>query len=334
MLGIELIEIVSFFKQLGLALSGSAALWGYIFLRKSKKVANTEAQSVFSSLSKKIMVLFWLGSLTAMLAWLVILFVVPANAHEGITIHPSAEHTEVALQITTPVFAVFIIFLIVGFILFRRAKTLFEKHLSKFYLASFAVIFFLISLPAWTGRIDADQLFFAGHYFHSIFTLGTVIVVDFLILLSESSEKIKRHLFPFMPAMSKVIWVGLGIDFLSVSLIFEKAIALTPKFYFMQTLVGIIILNGAFLSGPMNRKLISLIEKGRVALLDKKWRSIASISGVLSIASWTTITLTDTFKNLTATYPLLLSLYALILLIFYLVHKLIDRNREKLLGML
>ena len=183
--------------------------------------------------------------------------------------------------------------------------------LGWFYIVSVLFVVVLISFPVWSGEFSLNQWFFIGHSLHSIFTVGTVLVLDFLLLMAGTSTHLKQHIFPWFGTMSKVIWVGLGIDFLSVALIFGQALTLTPKFFFMQTVLGILTINGVLLSGPITRRLLSSIGKGAQALT-KRWARIADISGIVSISSWLTITFFDSFTYLTLNYLPFVCFYLLI----------------------
>ena len=163
-----------------------------------------------------------------------------------------------------------------------------------------------------------------GHSFHSIFTLGTVLILDFLFLLSRPSDLLRQHIFPLFPTISKVIWVGLAIDFLSVSLVFQEALRLTPKFFFMQTVIAILILNGIWLGGPIARKLMHSMTEGGEAMT-RRWMNIASIAGGLSVSSWGTITFMDSFENLPFAYWQYALGYLALIAILFLGHVVMER---------
>lgn len=331
MFGIEVVEVVLFFKQLGLAVVGASALWGFVLRVESRRAKDTEKKEVFAVLSEKLLLPLGLGAIVAILAWLSLIFFDAAlvSAHEGIVIDP-VDYGATPISRTSNIFFILLAAIsAIGFGLYKFNKEKFKKWAGKFYLAELATAAILI-VPVWTGEFEKEQIFFIGHNMHSIITIGTVIVLDFLFFASESVDRIKRHLYPFLPNISKAIWIGLGIEFLGVSLIFSEALDLTPKFFFMQTIVGIIIINGAFLAGPMNKKLISSVSGGVVRGLSKKWVRIEGIAGVISISSWGTITFLDSIRGLTASYWQMAMFYAGVLIFSYALYQIIERRLPRL----
>ncbi len=336
--GIELIEIVFLSKQIGLAVLGASSLWGMVLLHRSKKAKSGEEAESFRWTAHNLLIPFAGGLGLTVFTWIVSIIVFPFSlfAHEGITIIPSEEQIINAFHMTSPFYILLLLMAIVVAIYYSVAREKFMRHLhivfaSFFFLITiFTIVSFLISFPAWTGQFDNDQLFFIGHSFHSIFTLGTVLVLDFTMLSMKSLPRIQRYMYPFLPNISKVIWVGLAIDFLSVWLVFDKAFLLTPKFYFMQTVVAILIMNGAFLSGPMTQKLISFVKPDRIEPLMGRWKTIAGFSGVISITSWLTITIFDYLKGITLSYGEMLLVYVAMLSIAYVVYQITDRVTDNL----
>lgn len=217
-------------------------------------------------------------------------------AHEGITINPTIDWLRAGLLVTEPFVIALILFFVAGLIYRANNKKGFIEHIHYFYTTILVLATIIISLPVWTG-INAEKLFFIGHNMHSILTLGTVLILDFVMLKAKYTDTYKKHLYPHLPTISKVIWLGLAIDFISVAFVFEQAMVWTNKFVFMQIIVGIIIINGIFLSGPVTRKLNESVKGKTVKPLSKKWNMAATISGCISIASWTTITFTDFLKG-------------------------------------
>ena len=64
---------------------------------------------------------------------------------------------------------------------------------------------------------------------------------------------------------------------------------MSPQFFFVQTIVAVVILNGMLFTGPLTEKLIDGVSEKRVKPLEEKWVTIAHVSGVLTFSSWTTI---------------------------------------------
>lgn len=328
MFGIESTEILSFGRQLGLALAGAAALWGFVFTKWSKHRPSSQECLVYEWLGTKILLPFVGGSVLFLASWLLLSLGTQVFAHEGIALEQNQEQGLLAGQAAAPVLFLWLLSLLFSAILRQFKPAYFSRNMEWFYLLQLGFMSTLMMAFSWHGEISRAQFFFWGHALHSIMTLGTVLVLDFLFLISKSSAILKQHIYPLFPPISKVIWVGLGIDFLSVALVFEDAIALTPKFFFMQTIVAILIINGALLAGPIAKAMLASIKQGGTRLA-KKWERIGDIAGVVSIASWGTITLVDSFGRLTLTYLQLFGAYLVLLLLLFLSHLLFEYLRKE-----
>jgi hypothetical protein len=317
MFGAEFEELILFLKQLGVAVAGAAALWGAYFAYKEKKEAHGDKCIIYHWLTLRLFIPLYGGLFLAAISWVVLYFLIPVEAHEGIVLIPSAAERIEALALTTPIFIFWLLFAAGGFFLGKLKKN--SSYIFSFLIINLLFAIVIASLPAWSGEFSERQWFFIGHNVHSIFTLGTVLMLDFLFLISKSSSILKQHVFPAFPTISKVIWVGLAFDFLSVTLVFEEAINLSDKFFFMQTLIGILIVNGVILSGPLTRKLLESVKEGGKALTSRL-TAIADLCGTVSITSWATITLLDFFEHLTLSYYELLTFYVGIIAVLYIGH--------------
>ena len=316
---IELTELLLFGKQLGLALVGAASLWGLVFAIKCRHENEKQRCLIFEWITHRLFTPLCIGIIIALFSWLLLTTFIPVYAHEGITLISTAVEKSQALALVSPAFIGWILFLFFA-LLFKIAKpALFNRYIGIFFAIQLGIAALLMSVPVWVGEFSRAQLFFISHSLHSILTLGTVLILDFLFLISRHSVILKQHIFPLFPTLSKIIWIGLGIDFLSTTLIWSDAIILTPKFFFVQTVIGIIIINGVFLSGPIARKILNSIQEGG-EVLTKRWTSIANTAGIISITSWFTITLVDFFENLTLKYYHFLLLYLALLIIGFLGH--------------
>lgn len=310
--GMELTELLGFFKQFGLAVAGASALWAFVFSRKDFHRGDSNDCLVFDWLSGRLFLPFLVGVCLTTLAWFVLISMMPVFAHEGIVVVPDKSDIYRALILVSPLYLILFLFSISGFLLKLSKPKMFYRFLSEFYAIAFILIFAIISMPAWRGFFDNIQWFFVGHAFHSIFTLGTVVVLDFLFLISKSAPILKQHIYPLFSPLSVVIIAGLGVDFLSVVLIFPEAFVATEKFFFMQTVVSILIINGVFLAGIVGRKLLSSVSRGGHPP-SRKWMLIGDICGTISIGSWTTITFVDSFRNLSLNYGELFLIYVTML---------------------
>lgn len=323
MFGIETHEILLLLKQLGIVIAGAAALWGAIFSRKDFSCGEKEC-ILYDWVAQKLALLVFGGVALASLAF-VFAQTFFAYAHEGIVIAPTFLETQAAFGILAPLLILILLLTLTGAFLYSFKRELFDRYMTRFFIAEFILLFIASSLTGWTGALGGEQLFFFAHGFHSIFTLGTVIVLDFLFILSERSPILKQHIFPLFPTISKVVWVGLAFDFAS-SLLILSQFEVTQKFLFMQTVIGILIINGVMLSGPITKKILSLIKEGKE--LTGGWSKWASAAGTISISSWLTITVVDFFEHLTLDYFTLLLLYLLLITVLFLGHEGMERYQK------
>jgi len=284
--GLELHGLIRFFIQVGIGVAGAASLWGMVLALKKEK-----------ELSGFLMWPFLAGFALFILNWFLAVFVFfPAKVfgHEGIVIKPSDQFITNGLEVSAIfVFALLFLVLICSFLYFKR-RDVFQKYAAILFLLNFMVIGLIAVLTIFSGQWDRVQVFFSLHSWHSILTLGTVLMVDFLYTVSLRRSELKRVVYPLFFYMSAAIWVGLGIDFVSAFLILEEAFKIDTQFLFEQTLIGIIIINGAFLSGSVNDKLMGLIKNGKE--LAPRLNNLFALLGSISIVSWTGITFMDFFE--------------------------------------
>lgn len=325
---ITIFEFSTFIKQVGFALAGAASLWALYFYYKQNN-SDGEAKEVYTSIIKRFIAPLTVGVVMSVIGWFSLDFLTSYSvfAHEGITISPMREDIITALQVTEPIFLLFVFSYLVGALVWIFKRDMYAKKGVYFYSWMLVLSTIMISLPVWTNNI-ADMMFFIWHNNHSILTLGTVLILDFLLLVTKYHVKYERHIYPVLPIVSKVIWLGLFLDFFSVAFVFEQAIENTPKFQLMQTVVGVLIVNGIFLSGPLTRKMQSLVQKdGGVTPMTKKWEVIASISGSISIASWITITFTDFMQNIEVGYITLLGLYVSFIIVAWVTYEMLEHYK-------
>jgi hypothetical protein len=316
-------ELLFFGRQFGFSLAGAAALWGFVFWRFRHKDKREPQCLMFDWIAGKLFLLLSLGIFAGFASFVVLQLLSPAYAHEGIVLTLESHLGSAALQFMWPFYLASFAVCIAGIALWRARPKLFLEKLGILYAVQFVLAFSILSVPAWTGKLDFAQVFFAGHSVHSIFTLGTVIVLDYLIIVSKNSKILQQHVFPLFPTLSKVIWAGLALDFLSVALVFDQAISLTPKFFFMQTAIGILIINGVFLVGPITRKMLASVS-GKGAAVTPTWMLLAGISGVISICSWSFNTFIDSFHALTFSYWQFMLLYIGLLGTAFVGHLILD----------
>lgn len=337
--GIELLDLLLFLRQFGLALAGASALWGFIFLYRSLQKEQSNTCLVLTWIAEKMFIPLTVGGAIAFLSWFLLTAFPGIYAHEGISLAHSAAEKEQAFLFTSPWFILWLSTLIVSFTIRRFWPTFFIARLKIVYAFHLLFVIFLMILPAFVDgfSFSRETLSTVAHYAHSILTLGTILILDFLFLYSQSSVVLKQHIYPIFPLLSKFIWVGLGIDFLSSALIFGDGVTLSAKFFFAQTIVAVLVLNGVLLGGPIGRMLMASVREGGKSVKNI-WENIAHISGIISVSSWTAITFADMMGGLTLNYPGLFVLYGVFIAILVVFHTFFGRFageflKEKLMSM-
>lgn len=329
--GIKLNELLLLTKQIGLAIMGAACLWGFIFSVRDKINHKPKSFIIDDWISMSLFKLFSFGLVLSALAYFISIPRIKVLAHEGIAAPASFSEITATFSIVSSAFGVLVLLTILMAILYRKNQEKFSYTITPFYALGFLFAFFLTSFSAWRGTFDNVQIFHFMHGFHSIFTLGSVIVLDFLFLISYRSELLKQHIYGLFPTISKVIWVGLSLDFISVFLIPEYFVV-TEKFVFVQTVISLLIINGVLLSGPISRKMMATAKDG-LRHISSRWRKVASVSGALSITSWLTITAADFLKGLTLKYEQLMLAYVsffILALIGHLVFEYLESRKAPL----
>lgn len=319
MIEIETINIARFFMQASGGVMGATSLWGLVFWMKSRNESGDRSES-FIALSRLAFVIFLVAIAIFLTAWFYsfFAFIPGAEAHEGIVLKPQNENLVRGFALNLPLVSILTLVTLVGIFLWRK-KELFKKYGGMIFLPQFLLVSLILVLGSTTQEFGRNQIFSWLHSWHSILTLGTVATVDALYIITLRNDALKRVLYPFFPVMSAAIWIGLGIDFASVFLIVKDALHVTAQFLFNQTVIGIIVINGAFLSGKINDFLIDLIRPDRVESLSPKMNLFFGISGSLSIVSWTTITLLDFIKP-PFSYLQFLSIYVSFIALAFLSH--------------
>lgn len=324
MFGIETIEVLMFFKQVGLALGGACAFWGTVFLFLSRMSQSQRPAALWQGVAQKLLLLFFPGLLLYGISWAIIAGTQCAfcvNAHEGISIAESVSRGALILQKQFSLYASLMFLGAFGFIAWLGRPRFFLSNLAWFYGASFLLVSVIFLYP-WVP-LDSlrENVSLALHNFHSIFTLGSVILVDFLFIALRFN--LRPYLQKIFPLITLGIWAGLGLDFINSGLIFNEAFHATGKVLFMQTLIGIVIINGVILSGPLARAIISFEQRMGANPLPMRLFNAIGISGSISLATWISITALDGFRTLTFGYLELLILYVLFIALLFLTRSII-----------
>jgi hypothetical protein len=253
-----------------------------------------------------------------------------ASAHEGISIKQSLEGVAVALQAQYWLYFITLFWGLIGaFLLILKRKTLLQQpNLSIFYGVAFFLLSMFLLFPWGANEPLKRDVSISLHNWHSILTLGTVLVIDFLFTMLN--YRFVPQLQRIFPIMTKAIWIGLGLDFLSAGLVFGEEFVASDKILFMQTLVGIVIINGALLSGPIIRTAFSYRQAKNSDKLSPRLYKIIGISGVISLIGWLSITALDGFRNITLNYWQLLGVYIVFAVVAYLFRGLFEKMRDSL----
>ena len=335
MFGMEVSEFYAFLLQLGLAVSGAAAMWGLVFAIKARTDQSDVSRIIYHWTAQRLKYLFYGSSILSIIGWLLITrwLAIHVHAHEGIRLIPDLAERTAAISYITPLMIGWMVLLAGTAFLHLFKQTRFHQFLPSLFAVHLVLVVIIISFSsAWTGELSREKLFFILHNVHSILTVGTVIVLDYLFLSARSAYALQRHIIPLFPMISKVIWIGLGLDFLSVALVFPDAVSYTSTFFFAQTVIGILIINGVLLAGPITRKMLESLTHG-IESMHWRWLLVADVAGAISITSWVAITFVDFFENLTLSYPVLMAIYVSVIIIGLAGHTLwqwLDKDAPKL----
>lgn len=295
---IELSTIVRFLMQLGLALAGATSLWSVFLHYLRQKTADESKSKNLEKLTSVLIPLFSSGLLLFILSWVVLkefFYATVSLAHEGIIVKATIDYIKDGLEaVSIPVYLLILLSIILLYI-FRFRKDLFNRYAIFLFSANFLIISFIDVFILYTNSFDKLQLFYFLHHWHSIFTLGTVICVDYFYLKTITDVNLRRTIYPIFPFFSALIWTGLGLDFLSNILIFKQGFIVNTQFLFIQTVIAIIIINGALLSSRINNRLLESVNPNNPRPLKRREELTFGFSGSVSIISWLTIAFIDLF---------------------------------------
>jgi hypothetical protein len=251
------------------------------------------------------------------------------DAHEGISIPQTLDVLAVAMQNQFPFVVGLMLWYGLGLVSFLFfCNTLYES-LTIFYGVSLILISTLLLYP-WEGFDLRHSVSFALHNWHAILTFGSVVIVDSLYMMLKGHT---RLLFTKLyPLMTLGIWLGLGLDFISAGLVFEEEFHVTQKFLFSQTLIGIVIINGVILAGPLSRAVLAPYEKLKDKTLDikisPKLYRISGICASISLVTWFSNGALDGFRSLTLSYGQLWIVYVFLVLSAFVGHELFEKLLE------
>jgi len=334
--GMEFYQLLSFGRQLGLSVMGGASLWAMVFLYIAHAKKVEDSSGIFLTwIGLRMRWLVIGGGLLSVAMWTALTMLMPVAAHEGVTLITVREGVLNAMNLMTPLYLAIAVISIFALVKYKNPYVLFnnKKGYSWFYMVAFILSSITVSYYTDLRGLPANEVIFhIFHGFHSVFTLGTVLCLDFMFLSTQKSPFAQKHIFPLFPQISKVIWVGLSLDLLSTLLIYPEAIALTPRFYFAQIVVGILIINGILLSGILTRRILKNIEEGHKEG-SLKWEWFATVAGAISITSWSAITFVDQFHDMNISLEIMFAVYAAIIGVLIIGREIwskLDRRAEEM----
>ncbi|MDP2695640.1 MAG: hypothetical protein Q8O87_00065 [bacterium] len=311
----DIAAILKIIIQIAAATTGAAALWGLYFHIRNIGAGNDSSRLInlcFLVLASSVAIF--------LVAWLLNYSVFSPNivtSHEGIVTQPTQGHINSGSQINLWMLWPLIIVSLFSIFSYSHRPRLYQKYIGWSFLAHFLIISAIMIFSVYKGGWDKEQLFFALHSWHSILTIGTVILIDLLYSFTSKDVGLKKILYQAFHKMSMAIWIGLGLDFASAFLVYPEALVLNAKFYFIQTVIAIIIINGALLSGRVSNWLLGTLT-GQA--LSRQSKIIIGLSGSISIISWLTITAIDSLEIGWAYWQFALA-YLIAIVAAYLFHK-------------
>lgn len=310
MFEVSLFEIIAFFRQVSGAVVGAAALHGWLLLNRQ--------HGKLSRLLAPLMI----GSAVAYLSMWAIGFVGHsfAYAHVGISINPTINNIARSYALQLPL-------VIVLLTLLGTSKRGLARMPRLYHFMYFVIMSLLISTYAVSDHLDMRQVSYVWHGWHSILTLGTVLVLDYLFFVCRNQRPLLAKLTESFDRFTIFILSGLAIDIMSTYLILDKALRLDARFFFMQTIIGILLLNGILLSGPLTRRAKQYLQKERG--IPQPLNTALGLFGVVSFVSWNTITFLDFVPNISLSYMALGLIYLTVIACGFVAHLVMEGRPVK-----
>lgn len=301
MLEISFFEILAFVRQASGALAGAGGLHAWLLFNRRH-----------SQLSRKIEPLMIGGSAMYLLSWAIgFAGYSLAEAHVGISITPTLDDVARSFAWQWPL----VISLLALLGTSRRGLV---QAPQLYYFLYFAATSLLISTYAISDHLDLRQVSYVWHGWHSILTLGTVLVLDYLFFVCRNSRPPLAKLTESFGRFTVFILAGLAIDIMSTYLILGEVLRLNTRFFFMQTIVGILLINGIVLSGPLTRRAAVYLKKQRP--LPLTLQATMGLLGAISLVSWHTITFLDFVPNISLSYASLSAIYTAVIAAGFFTH--------------
>jgi|JI10StandDraft_1071094.scaffolds.fasta_scaffold41236_6 uncharacterized membrane protein len=151
--------------------------------------------------------------------------------------------------------------------------------------------------------------------------LGAATTTDFLFFRFLKDKKISQGESDIMDALSKVIWMALGLMIITgVGIYLPQTDVLnhTAKFLAKMTVLGVIIINGFALNIVIAPRLTKInFDKDVAAENDSKdfIRHLAFALGAVSITSWYFVFIMGSLRKVSLSYDILILIYLAVLIV-------------------
>ncbi len=329
----DVLPVMRFLVQASAAVLGATSLWGMVFSLKASAIRGY-GTGIFQALNRVLLLLGSIAFFIMAASWGIAYTLVPATtwAHEGISITPTLEGLQQGFATTAPLIILMALLATLSVGLFLRSYSRFVRFSHILFGTQFTIITLYMG---WnTGAETLRQaIYFFFHDWHSILTVGTVIVVDILYVATLPHVSLRRALYRFYPIMTGAIWVGLGIDFAANALVFQEAFRPHhAQFLFTQVVTAVIIINGALLSERISGVLLRWVQQKNTHNVsyvaeapEKKVMHILGLSGSVSVVSWLSITFLD-FVDTGLSFGVLAAIYAGAVLLAFAGHRLLEER--------
>ncbi len=207
--------------------------------------------------------------------------------------------------------------------------------------ASFCTIIFALTISSTSQivvpfLVDYRSVILIAHVLAMALGLGAATLSDVFFFRFLKDARISQQESDVLSILSEFIWLALGLIVISGLMLFlpeSSAYLATPKFLAKMFIVGVIIVNGAFLNLYIAPKLVKISfgerhhhkegELGRA-------RRLALALGPISIVSWYSAFI---LGSLSADSPLafweFLKIYALLLVIGVTIGQFVDNRMSK-----
>lgn len=187
------------------------------------------------------------------------------------------------------------------------------------------VIFLLAALTATGGLVpllaEMRGIITAVHMLGLALGLGGATITDLFFFRFLKDFRISEHEAEIMKVLSQVIWLGLAILVISgLGLYIPQAAELneSAKFLTKMVVVGVIIINGAFLNLVISPRLVSITfrqdhmhQNGEL----RRFRRLAFALGAISFTSWYTAFILGMLRLIPVSLGLAIGIYGLLLVI-------------------